>query len=448
MAKALADIPAAPGALPLVGHLRQLLRDPLGFVAGLPGYGDLVRVRFGPVTVVVVCDLETTLQVLRDDRTFDKGGLLYDRGRVVLGNGLITCPHADHRRQRRVLQPAFSSERLRRYTPVMTAQALAAAEGWHDGQIIDVNKLMTQLAERIVAEVMFSDALPPAALRTALDDVGVVIPGIVRSMIIPPQLAWLPTPANRRFHRARTRLRATLGAIIAERRTDHADRGDLFSAMLSTAATTPEDDGGPLTDTEAVDQAVNFFVAGTETTSSGLSWAIYALGRHPQIAERVRAEADEVLGGRPGTYADVPRLELTGQVITEALRSWPPAGWLLTRTVTRDTRLGDHDLPAGTTLGYSPYVIHHRPDLYPAPDRFAPDRWDAAHRPRREALIAFGFGARRCIGDQFAFAEAVLALAVLVSRWRFEPLPGPDIRPSVAAGLAPHRLRMRVVEHR
>ncbi|ETA71088.1 cytochrome P450 [Actinospica robiniae] len=448
MAKVPADIPAAPGALPLAGHLRQLLRDPLGFVSGLPAHGDLVRVRFGPMTIVVVCDLETTLRVLRDDRIFDKGGLLYDRSRVVLGNGLITCPHADHRRQRRVLQPAFSSERLSRYAPVMTAHAREAAEQWHDGQIIDVNKLMMQLTERIIAEVMFSDALAPAALSTALDDLGVVIPGIIRSMIMPPQLAWLPTPADRRFRRAHTRLRATLGEIIAERRADHADRGDLFSAMLSTAAASREDDDGPLTDTEAIDQAVSFFVAGTETTSSGLAWALYALGRHPEICERVRAEVDEVLGGRPGTYADVPRLELTGRVVTEALRAWPPAGWLLTRTVARDVRLGGHDLPAGTTLGYSPYVIHHRPDLYPAPDRFAPERWDAAHRPRREAFIAFGFGARRCIGDQFAFAEVVLALAVLVARWRFEPLPGPDVRPSVAAGLAPHRLRMRVADHR
>lgn len=102
----------APGAWPLLGHLPQLLRDPLAFLRSLPDCGDLVQVRVGPWRAVVVCDPELTRRVLLDDRTFDKGGAFYDRVREVVHDGVLTCPHEDHRRQRRLVQPAFRPARL------------------------------------------------------------------------------------------------------------------------------------------------------------------------------------------------------------------------------------------------------------------------------------------------------------------------------------------------
>jgi cytochrome P450 len=101
-------IPLAPKAWPLLGHTISILRDPLAFLESLPQYGKLVRVRTGPVEAIVVCDPKLTSQVLHDDRTFDKGGPIFDRGREVIGNGLVTCSYGDHRRQRRLIQPAFT----------------------------------------------------------------------------------------------------------------------------------------------------------------------------------------------------------------------------------------------------------------------------------------------------------------------------------------------------
>ena len=109
------SIATAPGGLPLLGNLVPLLRDPLGLLRSLPEHGDLVRVRLGPFSAILVCDPGLTRHVLLDDQTFDKGGPYFDRGREVVGNGLATCPHREHRRQRRMLQPAFRPSRLAGY---------------------------------------------------------------------------------------------------------------------------------------------------------------------------------------------------------------------------------------------------------------------------------------------------------------------------------------------
>ncbi|MFH8680802.1 cytochrome P450 [Streptomyces lydicus] len=115
------------------------------------------------------------------------------------------------------------------------------------------------------------------------------------------------------------------------------------------------------------------------------------------------------------------------------------------RTVTQDTQLGRHPLPAGTSLAYSPYLIHHRPDLYTDPDTFDPDRWDPRRpQPPRNAFISFATGARKCIGDTFAMAEATLALATITARWRLKHLPGHHrTRPVLEASIGPGELRMR-----
>jgi pentalenene oxygenase len=236
--------------------------------------------------------------------------------------------------------------------------------------------------------------------------------------------------------------------IVAERRIDGTDHGDLVSAMLSarlpaeTAA--PADIGDGMTDSQVCDQLLAFFIAGSETTASALAWALQLLVAHPEIEERLHQETARVLAGAPARYRDLPDLPLTGHIITEALRLYPP-GWLFTRTVTTDTRLGGYDLPAGTSVVYSPYILHRRNDLYRNPDRFDPDRWDTPQPPiRRKEFVAFGAGPRRCPGEAFALTELSLALATIAGRWRIRHRVGTRARPAVAMALHPRDLRIRV----
>ncbi|MFI6515590.1 cytochrome P450 [Spirillospora sp. NPDC050679] len=444
-----APIPTAPGRLPLVGHAPALLRAPEAFLASLPRVGDLVRIRLGPARLLVLCEPVLARQVLRDDRTFDKGGPIYDRVREVGGDGLVTCPHARHRRQRRLAQPAFHRARLPAYCEAMARQVAAATSAWRDGQTLEVMNETVTIATRTAVETMFSGRLPAASVEQLVDDLNEVTTQTFRRVLTPQPLTLLPLPWNRRYDRARRRLRAFVDDMVAARRGDPGDRGDLLSALLD--ATAPGDGPAPqrLTDAEIGDQVITFFGAGSETTAVGLAWALYEVARHPRLQRRLRAEADEVLAGGAAAHAHLDRLELTARTVTETLRLHPPL-WLLTRTVTRPTRLGPHRLVPGDTLAFSPYVLQRRGDRYPHPHRFDPDRWsgEATAAPGRDAFTAFGWGARKCIGDAFATAEIALALAMVVKDWELRPVAPGRVFAKPTITLYPANLRIRVREHR
>ncbi|WP_280464788.1 cytochrome P450 [Nocardia brasiliensis] len=433
-------ITVAPQRLPVLGHLVPLLRDPLGFMASLPAYGDVVGIGLGPVAAVVVCDLELTRQVLLHDRIFDKGGALYVGGRELVGDGLATCPHAKHRRQRRLLQPAFHSRRITAYVPVMVQKIAEMVDSWRDGQVVDVKTDLHTFAARVIAATLFGQAIAEATQRRLLRDVEVVFAGNMRQAILPVWLRRWPILGNRACIEAAAEARGILGELVAARRAEGVDHGDLFSALLFAHDSAG---GGQLSDEEIIDQVLTFFFAGTDTSAATLAWALILLDQHPSFAARLHAEVDTVLAGRPAAFEDLPNLPFTAQVINEVLRLRPP-GWLQTRTVTEDTELGNYSLAAGTTLIYSSYLIHHRADLYPEPERFDPSRFDPdlPAPPSRHAMLPFATGARKCIGDQFALTEATLALATIAARWRLRTLPGTDTRPTLAVVPQPRQLRM------
>ncbi|MEV6079398.1 cytochrome P450 [Streptomyces sp. NPDC052069] len=435
-------IPPAPRAWPLIGHLVPLVRDPLALLRSLPAHGPLVRVHMGPVPLVVICDPELTRQALVEDRIFDKGGPVFDRFRDVLGDGLSSCPHHAHRRLRRLAQPAFHPDRLPGYARTMTACTEKVTGSWLPGQILAVPTEMMSISSRTTAATLFSNSLPAAELGQLIADVKTIAGGLFRRMLLAPPLDRLPTPDNRAYLRAHTRLRHTCDLIIAERRADRTDHGDLLSALV--AARDLEDGGRGMTDAEISDTILTVFLAGTETTAGTLAWALDLLARHPGIEQRLHTEVDTVLRGNPASPADLPRLKLTERIITETLRLYPSA-WFLTRAVTHDTHLGGYALPAGTNVAYSPYLIHHRPDLHTDPETFDPDRWDPERpQPPRNAFLPFATGARKCIGDTFAMTEATLALATITARWSLNHLPGQQrVRPVLGASFGPGRLRMR-----
>jgi pentalenene oxygenase len=439
----------AAGAWPLLGHAPALYRRPLEFLESLPARGRLVRVLMGPRPVIVVCDSELTDRMLREDHVYDKGGPLFDKARESMGNGLVTCPHADHRRQRRLCQPAFHPARLAGYAQVMAEQIGRLAEDWRPGEPVDLMAALYGLTGRVAVQTMFGADLPLDVQNQALADLRTIVAGTYIRMLVPGWINRLPTPGNRRYDRARARLRSSIGQIAARRRACDQDQAtDLLAALLSAHDDAPEA-GQPATgmsDVEVVDQVLTFFMAGTETTASALAWALHLVAGDPRVEARLHAEVDAVLGGRTPVMADLPELPYTARVITETLRLYPP-GWFFTRSTAVDCELDGERLAAGTTVAYSPYLIHRLGALYPDPGRFDPDRWDGSDRAPakpavRGAFIPFAAGRRKCIGEDFAFTEAVLALAALSARWRLRPAPGTRVRPSVGATMAPRDLRM------
>jgi pentalenene oxygenase len=445
-----------------------MLRDHLAFMNELPSHGDLVQIRLGPLKVIVVSSPELTRQLLLEDATFDKGGPLFDRIREVLGNGVITCPHTDHRRQRRLIQPAFHRTRMPGYAREMSGQATGIIDAWTDGQLIDATAAMQHVSARSLAATMFAGALPPNTLGQTLQDIDVIWAGWAKRLVLPAVLGRVPTPGRRRYQQANGRLRRTIGEVATNWRNNGIDHGDLMSILLAArddptppagrrmtggtaGADGRETTGSRLSDTEVFDQMMTLLTAGIETVAGTLAWALYLLARHPEIQRKLNAEVDLILRGGAATYEQVPALKLAGRIVTETLRLYPPP-WFVTRTAIVDTVLGGHHIPAGTTLAYSSHLLHHRSDLFPDPERFDPDRWlpeNAGNIPPG-AYIPFGHGARKCAGDTFAMTEAVLVLASLSARWWLQAAP--DVaarrrppRPSLGVTIKPPKLPLRVL---
>ncbi|MDO0936491.1 cytochrome P450 [Streptomyces sp. DG2A-72] len=435
----------APGRTPVVGHLPQLVRNPWPFLASLPRYGDLVTVMIGPRALHMVCDPDLLHQVLVDDRTFDKGGPLFDKAREVLGDGLPVCPHAQHRRLRRLVQPAFHPTRMPGYSALMGEQITEVIDGWQDGQVIDALSAAHEIATGIATSTMFSTRLDAATLAEARQCVAITMAGIYRRLLTPTALERLPTPANRAYDRARARLHHIVDQIIDEPGRDRTDHGDLLSILL--AAGSSGTDG--MTPQEMTDQVVSFFISGITSVASALAWTLHLITDRPEIAERLQAESDTVLAGRIATHDDLPRLDLARRFVTETLRLYPP-GWIFTRRVSADTHLAGRRLAAGTVLAYSPYLLHRRPDLFAHPERFDPDRWlpERAASIAQHAYVPFGAGPRKCIGEAFTLAQATLVLTSITACWHLRPVAGQTVRPALRATLIPQRLQLEVDSRR
>ncbi|MFJ5730327.1 cytochrome P450 [Streptomyces paradoxus] len=431
----------APGIFPSIGHGIALFRRPLEFLNSLPARGDLVELRLGPQRAWMVCHPELVHRMLRDTRTFDKGGPQYERLRALMGDGVVTCPHAQHRRQRRLLQPTFRPSGVAAHTDVMAEEAESLCRDWRSGQRIDVSAAALGLTTRLISRVLLSDSLSPVAADEVRHCLAAIVRGLfVRTVVPVDALFRLPTPANRRYRRAVERVRELIDEVVAERRRGTA-RDDLLGLLL--AAAEAEDGGIAVSDREVHDQLVSLLLTGSESPSMCLASAFSLLARHPEAERRLHAEVDTVLDGRLPDADDLPRLVYTRSVLTETLRHSPP-GWLFTRVTTRETELAGRLLPRGTTVLYSPYLLHHDPASFPEPDRFLPERWLEGETPSgpHGALIPFAAGSRKCIGDLFSMAEMTVALATVAGRWRLRHPAGRVAPPRPGATLGPRSLTM------
>jgi len=439
-----AVIPVAPGALPLLGHLPRLARNPLRYLDTLAEHGGLLTLRLGRKNMLVVCDPALTHQVLVADDVFDKGGPFFEAAEKLMPTALGFVPHDRHRRLRKLMQPSFTRGRLSGYGEIMTEEITAAMAKWRDGQEFDVVSELMAVTGRVLTATIFSSSVSEQTLREIVSDSYELTRGLLVDTALPAPLGWL-TPGYGRYRRGVARLRETTQKLITERRAEGdaaLEHRDLLSALLAGG----EDGGDAFSDSELVDQLSFMLVAGTETTAQTVSWVLYELSKRPEVQEQLQAEVDEVLGGRPATYDDVPRLELTNRLLSEVLRFYSPS-WLFTRVTTADTELGGHRIPAGTDVLYSPYIIDRAPQAHPEARSFDPDRWQPkrAECMQREGYIPFGTGARKCIGDQFSLVESALILATIAAKWRLEPVPGNRLRTSRKIVNTPYGLKLRAV---
>jgi cytochrome P450 len=270
-----------------------------------------------------------------------------------------------------------------------------------------------------------SGAEPGRLLQRWLDTV-VSVPAIA----VPLDLPGLP------YHRLTVlsgRLEAAIREMIALRRGGAPAGGDVLSRLTGAGNA-----GDPaLSDDELVGATSFLFMAGHATTASALTWALFLLCATPSVLADLVDELDGTLRGDPPDLRRLGRLDLLDRVVKESLRLLPPVTWW-SRVSAAPCRLGRYDVPAGAHVAYSAYITHRRPELYPRPARFRPDRWLTC-TPGPYGYLPFSGGPRTCLGSGFAVLEIKLVLAVILQRWGLALRPGQRVDPGGLVVSAPRR---------
>lgn len=411
-------------------------------------YGDIVHFKFGPQRVFLLNHPDYIRDVLvTNHENFMKGRVL-QRMKRLLGDGLLTSEKDLHRRQRRLVQPAFHKQRISAYGSVVVGYADQVQRGrWRDGLTMDMAQEMSRLTLSIVGKALFGAETESAAVK--VEQAVNVIVGLFNNLRFPYSewLEKLPLPSVRRFKKARAQLDEIIYAIIEQRRGGDTGSADLLSMLL--AAQDDEGDARGMSASQLRDEVMTIFLAGHETTANALTWTWYLLSQHRGVEERLHEELGRVLAGRMPQAADLPRLQYTEMVLKEAMRLYPPA-WTVNRTVIRDYPVGGYVIPAGSVILMSQYVMHRDARYYDRPDSFDPQRWTPAAQAARPqfSYFPFGGGPRRCVGEGFAMLEAVLILAALATSWRMVLAPGHPVEVQPLVTLRPRHGMMMVLHRR
>lgn len=444
-------IAPGPRGRPLVGVLPAIRRDPIGFLSEAhAAYGDVVRIKLGPITSHLIIHPDGVKQVLQEHvKNYTKDHISYGMVRWVVGDGLLTSQGETWLRQRRLAQPAFHRARIAALGSTMVARTEAMLARWEPaiagGRAIELGEEMMGLALGIVGDALFGTDVSEET-ATISRNFNLISEQVVTRFrsgnIVPPVL---PTRYDRAWRAAMADMDRVVYAIIAERRRRNEDRGDLLSMLMLAR---DEETGAQMDDKALRDEVITMLLAGHETTATTLTWAWGLLATHPEAAARLYAEIDAVLGERAPTAADLPALAYTRMVIDEAMRLYPPV-YILSRKVVADDTIGGYSISGGGSVDISPYLTHRHPGFWAEPARFDPARFAPEQVAARHkyAFIPFSTGPRMCIGNSFALMEATLVLATIARHHRLElvapALPAVDplvtLRPRGGMPMVPAR---------
>ena len=423
--------PPGPRGLPFLGMLLAVRRNPTAvFMDAARRFGDVAYLQILSRHGYLITNPRDVRHVLQDNaRNYHKSPI-YHKLRLSIGDGLLTSEDDFWLRQRRIAQPAFHRPRIAALADVMAQATREVAARWDGiaaaGRPVDLADEMMRLTRTVVLRALLGGDLGPFADR--VDRAWTILNEHIGASFWSLGLTdRLPTPSKRRFEAARAVLRGAVEYIIAERRRHPSDRADLLSMLMSSR---DEETGEGMTDEQLRVEVTTFLLAGQETTSLALTWTWYLLSQHPEAQERLDAEVDAALDGRPPEFADLAMMPYARMVIDEALRLYPPA-WGFSRQALAEDELGGFRLPRGWLAFVIPYVLHRLPAYWEDPERFDPERFSperSADRPKF-VYLPFGAGPRQCIGNHFALIEAHIVVTTLAQRFRLRLVPHHPVEP-------------------
>jgi cytochrome P450 len=389
-------------------------------------FGDLIHFRVFGRHIYQLGHPSLIEDFLLKDASKHHRGIVLQRAKTVLGEGLLTSEEPFHMRQRRLMQPAFLRQRIAAYGEVIGHNAEAISAHWQSGSTVNLHEEMLELALRIVGKCLFDlDVQSRDQVKKVASAVDAFM-GFLPIALLPFSnlIQRMPLKTMKRIREGEADLDAIIHTMIRERHASPGDRGDLLSMLIES--TDVEGDTGRMTDKQIRDECITIMLAGHETTANALSFALWLLGQHQDVQQRLHEEAIAVLGARTPTAADYPNLPYATAVFSETLRLYPPV-WTIARTCEIPYEIAGYSIPRGAVLVAPQFVVHRDPRFWPDPLRFDPDRFSPENRERnksrpRFAFFPFAAGSRQCIGEGLAWMEGVLSLAAIARNWHLKPV--------------------------
>ncbi|HEX9319136.1 MAG TPA: cytochrome P450 [Nitrososphaeraceae archaeon] len=440
---------------------REFISDPIETLSKIAQrYGDISYFRLGREHIYLINNPDLIEKILiYDHRNFKKGKRL-QIAKALLGEGLVTSEGEFHNRQRRLIQPIFLLKQIRTYGDIMIDYAMRMAEGWKDGDILDINREMMELTLGIICKSVLNYDVKSEAQQVGKSLTTVRNYSKRLQNPIGQVLDKVPIlPKVRGARKAMKELNTLVYELIAQRRRTEIDYNDLLTRLLraqdtegggvNSRSAKTKNSTGTMSDKQVRDEVMTIFIAGHETTANALTWTFYLLSQNPDVEKRLHEELDSVLSNstnndngtrirRAVSTDDIPKLPYTERVFRESMRMYPPV-WTIGRYVENDYLVGGYNIAAGSSILMSQYVMHHDPRYYEKPEIFHPDRWTEEFRTHlpRFSYFPFGGGIRGCIGESFAWMEGVLVIAAVAQRWKIRKLPSQRVKLDPAITLRP-----------
>ena len=424
---------------PLIGSALEYARNPLSFFEEKrKQFGDNYFITFPGRKVLVVGSPDLMHHIYSNSKTYTKDKI-FDHLTLVIGNGLITNEREQWKRQRKLAQPAFYKSNLMKLYQLMVDvsqdvlnKLLAKSQS---SEAIEISGEMQIATSRIVMKCLFSKDFDDG-LREVHDSITFGLNYVSKIFVDPTAIPLSYINGKRRqFKKSKAALDEMVLSLIKERKNSSEDKADLLQMLIDARF---EDTGEPLSETALMDELLNIFFAGHETSAVSLSWTLYLLAQHPEILGKLRAEIKQVTNGELPTFEQSKQLVYCNQVVKESLRLYPPI-WVVPRYTLEDDEWNGMFIPKGTFIFNLTYMLHHKPEIYPEPAIFDPERFhpDAIKERPHNHYYPFGGAPRKCIGDHFAALELVLMLSGLVTKFDFELVEGQKIQPNPITTLKP-----------
>lgn len=438
----LQPIPTHKGTA-LLGVLPKLVsQDPYEYLKGVMlDQGDLVRLDFVFQSVYLASSPDYVQRILRDNyQNYRKPNLFYNGVREIAGNGLVGNTGESWLRQRRMIQPQLHRKQLTIIFNEMSAAIAEVLDRWGDlaqkHTEVELSDKIAEITINVIGRTMFGRGTLSDSEITEVGHSAVRMIRYLGETLFTGMLPkWIPKPGETEFHQDLDFVRKTVGGIITKCRAHKEEAASLIQMLINVV---DEETNEEMDEQQLFDEVMTIFLAGYETTATALTWLFVALKDHPDVLQKLQAEADQVLGNKEPSFEDVMRLTYARKVFMEVMRMYTTVPFLPRETVQED-QLGNHHIPAKSTVLVFYHGVHHNPNVWKDPEVFDPERFtpEAMNGHHPFAFIPFSAGPRKCAGDEFALMEGPLVMAMLLRKYDVHLLPGQTFPTKVGATMRP-----------